>query len=120
MVWKVEFGPAASEDLRVIFRHLRASHEGFGNPLLLAANMAADRVHAIRKNAERLADAPHIGTRVTLGGEAFRYVTMDSAIYWFTLNEQAETVEIRAVFYSGQDHLGHMRARLAVERGPEE
>lgn len=80
MAWRVEFGPAASEDLRVIFRNLRASHEGFGNPLLLAANMAADRVHAIRRNAERLADAPHIGTRVTLGGEAFRYVTMDSAI----------------------------------------
>jgi hypothetical protein len=41
-----------------------------------------------------------------------RHLTIDQAIYWFSVDEQTLTVRILAIFFGGQDHTRRMLARL--------
>lgn len=82
--------------------------------------MAFQRVDAIARTRKTLVCAPHRGTRHDIGGLHYRHVTVDRAIYWFTLDEGAEVLRVEAIFFSGQDHAGRMFARLTSEREGEE
>jgi plasmid stabilization system protein ParE len=41
-----------------------------------------------------------------------RHVTIDQAIYWFLVDEDALIVRVLAIFFGGQDHIRRMLARL--------
>ena len=116
LAWKIEESPRAQADLRAIFRHLYDVHRrDFGSEAGVARDLAAARVQAISKGRHRIAGAPHRGTRHAIGGLDLRHVTIDRAIYWFTLHEDAQVVRIEGIFHGGQDHLGRMLARLTAE-----
>ena len=90
-------------------------HTRFGHDLAAADKLASDRIAVIRRTARALAKAPHRGTRHQVGARDLRHVTIDRAIYWFTLDEGAQVLRIEAIFFSGQDHLGRMFDRLTGE-----
>ena len=115
MAWKVEFGRAAREDLLGIYRHLVATNRDFGHSLTEAKGIARERLFAIEAQGARLSRAPFRGTRHEIGGLHYRHVTIDRAIYWFTLDEAREVLRVEAIFFSGQDHAGRMFARLTSE-----
>ena len=116
MAWKVVLTNSAMEDLRKIFRHLFAAHrDGFGRTPREARDLAAARVKSVERTAARLATAPHRGTQHVVGTRTYRHVTIDRAIYWFTLDEPSETVRVIGIFYGGQEHLDRMLGRLAGE-----
>lgn len=116
MGWRTELSRTANEDLRRIYRHLaNVQHTQFGYDLAAADAIATRRTTAIRRTADSLANAPHRGTLHHVGGRTYRHVTIDRAIYWFTLDEAAQTLRIEAIFFSGQNHLDRMFARLTDE-----
>lgn len=115
MAWTTEDAEAVESDLEAIFEHLFDSHLHFGHTIREAGIMAAQRVDAIATRRLTLANAPHRGTRHSLGGRSYRHVTIDRAIYWFTLDEAAEVLRIEAIFFGGQDHLDRMFTRLQEE-----
>ena len=115
MVWTIEDSDFVETDLVAIFEHLFASHLHFGPADRDAARMAVQRVDAIAKTRKTLADAPHRGIRHDVSGQVYRHITIDRAIYWFTLDEVAQVLRIEAIFFGGQDHLGRMFARLTAE-----
>ncbi|MCB1342857.1 MAG: type II toxin-antitoxin system RelE/ParE family toxin [Pseudooceanicola sp.] len=118
MAWKTEDSPQARADLRAIFLHLFDVHRiDFGREPGIARDLAAARVKAIQRARYRIATAPYRGTRHIIADLDIRHVTIDRAIYWFTLNEAAQTVRIEAIFHGGQDHLARMLARLTAEGG---
>lgn len=77
--------------------------------------MSRARVFAIEAGFARLAKAPHRGTRHTIGDRTYRHITIDRAIYWFTLDEGAQVLRIEAIFFGGQDHLDRMFTRMREE-----
>ena len=115
MAWRIEDAPAVPVDLDALYDHLVASHRGFGEDLARATSMAQQRVEAIFAARLRLLAAPHRGTRHRIGRREYRHVTIDRAIYWFTLDEPSETVRVIGIFYGGQEHLDRMVGRLAGE-----
>ena len=58
---------------------------------------------------------PHSGTRHVVQGQEFRHITLNRAIFWFTLDEARRTICIEGIFHGGQDHLGRMLSRLTSE-----
>lgn len=112
---RVEFSPAANRDLQRIFRHLLDTHLAFGRTTDDARNLAANRVLAIRRAADRIAHAPQIGTLHPEIGPGFRHVTLDRAIFWFIASRPDHPVRIVAIYFSGQDHIDRMMRRLRRE-----
>lgn len=112
MAWTVDDSGFVTGDLDAIFDHLFDSYLGFGDPFERAFERATDRVNAIYLNRTRVAKSPHIGTLHSIRGRAYRHVTIDRAIYWFTLDEAAQAVRVLGIFHDGQDHLDRMMARL--------
>ncbi|EBA05833.1 hypothetical protein [Sagittula stellata] len=115
MAWTTEDADAVETDLDAIFEHLYESHLRFGNSDREAAILAAQKVDAIATRRLTLAAAPHRGTRHRFAGVDIRNVTIDRAIYWFTLDEGAQVLRIEAIFFGGQDHLDRMFTRLREE-----
>ena len=66
----------------------------------------------IREEISALARRPYRGTRRPELGDAIRNLTIERAIIYFELLEDAETLRVLAVFFGGQDHLRHIRKRL--------
>lgn len=77
-----------------------------------AFEMAVQRLERIRGAAEGIGRTPYLGTLHDDIAPGLRHVTIDRAIFWFELDEAAKTVRILAVFFGGQDHIGHMFRRL--------
>ena len=117
MAWRIEVTPTARGDLDVIFDHVVRSYDKLGYDLIDGVMAAENRIGAIMASARRLTGAPQRGTRVPLAGREMRHVTIDRAIFWFTVDAPNEIVRIEAIFHGGQDHLGHMLARLSRETG---
>ena len=115
MAWRIEDSIHVSADLARIYDHLEASHEGFGHSLEEAVAMAEMRVSGIYSRRKTLLIAPHRGTLHEIHGQLIRHVTIDRAIYWFSLDDASQTVRIEGIFFGGQDHLGRMLARLTAE-----
>ncbi|EAR49719.1 hypothetical protein OG2516_15899 [Oceanicola granulosus HTCC2516] len=115
MGWTTEFAPEAVRDLDRLFDHLAAAHIAFGETRPEAARRAERSVSAILANLTRIARAPHIGTVHGLeGGAEIRHVTIERAIYWFTLDPAREAVRIEGIFHGGQDHLARMFRRMGA------
>ena len=117
MTWRVEFAAAAERDFGLIFDHLYASYREFGEAPDAAATRAAERIEKILANVERIAAAPYRGEPHEDVLPGLRHLTLDRAIYWFTLDDAAGLVRILAIFFGGQDHQRHMLVRLL--KGPE-
>jgi toxin ParE1/3/4 len=112
MPFTIELSAECKRDLELIFDHLYESYRAFGESTDEALERAAQRVMGIRKGAERLTTFPIRGTVRDDVLPGVRHVTIDRAIYWFDVDEQAKKVRILAVFFGGQDHVRHMLARL--------
>ena len=117
MAWTVKALPSVESDLDRIFDHVFHSQLTFGYGPDEAAALAAKRIRDIAAAKGRLANAPFVGTRHFVGDVEFRHVTFDRIVLWFSLDSTTETVTIEAIFHGGQDHLGHMLARLTRETG---
>ncbi|OAN70946.1 hypothetical protein A8B82_21875 [Sulfitobacter sp. EhC04] len=112
MAWTVEFRPSAESDIAVIFDHLVQSHLDFGHDTASAVSLASGRINSIVQNRQRIAIAPERGGRIFSNNRTYRHLTIERTIYWFTLDEVSQIIQIEAIFHGGQDHLQHMLARL--------
>lgn len=110
--YAVEFAAEAERDFELIFDFLEGIYRSFGESAEDALAHAAKRVEAIRATAVGLGSAPYRGTRHQEIMPGLRHVTIDQAIYWFVVDENALTVRVLAVFFGGQDHVRRMLARL--------
>ena len=112
MAFRLEFSAEAERDFGLIFDHLFESYRGFGESVEAALGHAAARVLEIRAAAERIPVAPYRGGSHDDILPGPRHLTLDRAIYWFDVEEERRTIQILAVFLSGQDHTRRMLARL--------
>lgn len=112
MAWKVEFSVDAETDLELIFDHLFESYVSFGDSAAESFERASLRLERIIDAADRICTAPQRGTIRSEIAPGLRNLTIDSAIYWFDLDERRKVVRILAVFFGRQDHVRHMLARL--------
>lgn len=110
--YAVEFAAEVERDFELIFDFLEESYRGFGERSEDAVAHAAKRIEALRATAVGLGKTPHRGTRHPEMMPNLRHVTIDQAIYWFLVDEDAMTVRILAIFFGGQDHIRRMLARL--------
>lgn len=115
LAWRIEFSESADADLRDIYLHILNSHLSFGHSTLEARDKARARVNNIVENARRLGRTPGMGSRDADIGAGLRHVTLDMTIFYFEPHSHSETVVVRAVFYSGQDHVRHMMARMGKQ-----
>jgi plasmid stabilization system protein ParE len=116
LAWRAEISKTAREDIRALYTCLvNLQHRRFGHDLAAADKLASERIAVVRRNARKLASAPYRGTCHTIAGHTYRHVTIDRAVYWFTLDELAEVLRIEAIFFGGQDHLDRMFNRLREE-----
>ena len=112
MVWRLEFAPDALDDFSLIAEHLIDSYLALGDPADTAVERAIARVSDIRKAADRILKAPHRGQAcddILLG---CRSLTLEGAIFYFQIDEEAKTVSILAIFFGSQNHRRHMLTRL--------
>ena len=110
--YAVEFATAVERDFELIFDFLEESYRGFGESVEDAVVRAAARVEAIHATAAKLGTTPYRGTRHPEMMPNLRHVTIDQAIYWFLVDENALTVRVLAIFFGGQDHVRRMLSRL--------
>jgi toxin ParE1/3/4 len=112
MPFAVEFSADSERDLALIFDHLFDSYVGFGESTDEALEHAARRVLAVRRAADRLANAPVRGTRRDDVLPGLRHVAFGRAVYRFDVDETVRKVRILAIFFGGQDHVRRMLIRL--------
>lgn len=110
--YAIEFAADAERDFELIFDFLEESYRSFGENTEDSIAHAARRVEGIRANATRLGNAPYRGTLHPEIMPNLRHVTINQAIYWFFVDEDALTVRVLAIFFGGQDHVRRMLARL--------
>ena len=112
MGFRLELSAEAERDFGLIFDHLLRSYLDFGESLERAVNHAETRVREIRVAAERILAVPYRGERHDDIRPGLRHVTIERAIYWFSVDEARRTIRVVAVFIGGQNHVLHMLARL--------
>jgi toxin ParE1/3/4 len=114
MGFRVERSQQSIADLELIFRHLIESYIGFGHPVAAAIESALQRLQSIESEMDALALTPYQGTVwSTAGGGNLRHVTKKRVIFYFEIEEEAQKINILAVFFGGQDHRRHMLKRLS-------
>ncbi|MEM9523702.1 MAG: type II toxin-antitoxin system RelE/ParE family toxin [Pseudomonadota bacterium] len=118
MVYDVLRSEASDRDLDLIFDHLFETYVDFGEAPGEALARAGDRVRAIEDEMEALGRQPFQGTLCPNLASGWRRVTKNRVIIYFTVDEQAATVRILAVFFGGQDHRRHMLKRLLGSSDP--
>jgi toxin ParE1/3/4 len=112
MAWRIEFSADAECDIDILFRHLADSYVAFGEPRMVAASRAVERIGRILDRTERIARAPYRGERHDDLLPDLRHLTLDRAIYWYRIDDTRQVVSILAIFYGGQDHVRQMLLRL--------
>lgn len=112
VVYKVLLAEAVTTDLVRIYDHLIETYIELGDDLREAVDRVAERVRGIENHITRLAAAPYQGTLCPEIMPDLRRVTKGRAILYFVVNEGELELRILAVFFSGQDHLRHIVARL--------
>jgi plasmid stabilization system protein ParE len=117
MAYRVVRSADADEDLETIYAHLIRSHLKFGYSLVEAVDLAGARLRRIQKLMDALGLVPFQGTRRDRILKGLRSATKERAILYFTVDEAKEHVHVLAVFFSGQDHLPQIVARLKSEAG---
>ncbi|MES1158941.1 MAG: type II toxin-antitoxin system RelE/ParE family toxin [Terricaulis silvestris] len=114
--YSVEVTSGAQRDLRSIFAFLVRSYRDFGESFPAAKRSASRRVERIEDSMEVLAKAPHQGTQRNNVASGLRAVTIDRAIFYFAVDDDARLVRIVAIFFGGQDHERAMLRRLLTNR----
>jgi toxin ParE1/3/4 len=112
MAFEVVRSRASDRDLELIFDHLIDTYQALGDPPDAALERAAARVRAIEDDMAGLGRMPFRGTLRHDLLPGLRQVTRNRAIFYFRIDEEAAQVRVLAVFFGGQDHLGHMLRRL--------
>ena len=112
MAYRVLRSKDSTKDLALIFEHLVESYVQLGDVAETALERAAARIRSIEDEMEALGRAPRQGTLLPDLLPGLRRVTKSRAIFYFTLDEQAEELRVLAVFFGGQDHQRHMLKRL--------
>lgn len=109
----IDITPQARADLRRIYGHLLESYPKFGATRAEAVMLASRRIEGFRQSVDRLALAPHRGTRHDHLLPGLRSATFDDLAVWFTIDDDAGTVRVLAMFSGGQDQHARMLARLS-------
>ena len=112
MPYRIEFAEVSERDLELIFDHLFESYLGFGESTVLALEHASVRIRDIRAAAESLTLFPERGLARGDILPGLRFMVMDRAIYWYDVDDQAQTVQVLGIFFGGQDHIRRMLIRL--------
>lgn len=110
--WRIAFAAATEEDLVLIHDHLVDSYLSFGDSGQDAAQRAAARLEQILDEAERIATAPHRGSRHDDLLPGLRLLTLARASYWFTLDEPSARIRILALFFGPLDQHRRMLIRM--------
>lgn len=108
----VRFSEEAERDLEAVFDHVEASLLSFGESPEDAFSTAIARVSAMKLNGQCLGLAPFQGTIRNDLLPGLRQVTKDKAIFYFTIDEANQCVNILAIFFGGQDHQRRMLIRV--------
>ena len=111
-MWKIEVSQAAERDLELLFHHLADSYMEFGSDRREAGAQARARVLKVYEMTARIASAPMRGERHDEWMAGLRHLTLDKAVYWYLVEENAQRVRILAIFHGGQDHQRRMLLRL--------
>jgi len=96
-VWTVEFAAAAERDFELIFDHLLASYQEFGDGFEIAFDRAEQRIGTIQSTARDLAKIPFQGTLRPDILPDIRFVRHDNAVFWFVAQEEQQIVQILGV-----------------------
>ena len=111
-MWKVEFAQDATRDFELIFDHLVAAYQDFGEDPDAALERAALRIRAIQGLAVEIGKAPYQGTLREDLLKGLRFVRRDKAVFWFVPDPDLRVVRVLAVFFGAQNHMTHMLTRL--------
>lgn len=114
-MWTIEFSAEAERDFQRIFDHLLDSYIDLGDDPENALNRAAERLRGIRGAVASLSRTPFIGTLRSDILPRLRFVRQDKTVVWFVPDEERQTLQILALFFSGQDHIRHMLRRALEE-----
>ena len=112
MPYRIEFAEASERDLELIFDHLFESYLGFGESTVHALDHAAERIRDIRAAADSLTLFPERGTARADILPGLRFMVMQRAIFWYDVDDEAQTVQVLGIFFGGQDHIRRMLIRL--------
>lgn len=112
MTYRLEVSEEVEGDLEAIAAHLHEAYLAFGSSGREATERAVSRIRIIRSDILGLAARPHRGTRHSDIAPGLRHVTLNRAIIWFEIDEDARCVRVLAVFFGGQDHHRHMLRRM--------
>jgi len=116
VAYRVTRAGAVTADLARIHDHLVASYYELGEGVSEAFDRADARVRDIEGAIIRLVAVPYQETLCEDVLPRLRRVTKDRAILYFVVDEEHLEVRVLAVFFSGQDHLRHIVARLGNPR----
>lgn len=115
--FKVLRSTQCDEDLETIFVHLFEAYRDLGDDQLEAFTRAEDRVRGIEDALLALGDIPLQGTLLPDIMTGLRYVTKNSAVFYFLTDREDRAVRVLAVFFSGQDHKQSVLLRI-MAKGP--
>lgn len=104
MAYTVRRSLACRTDLERIFDFLVTAHQELGAPLAEAFDNAEARLIRIEESMQSLGRAPHRGTLWPEVMDGLRWVTIERAVFYFTVDDEAEEVRVLATFFGGQDH----------------
>lgn len=116
MTWRIEFATAAEHDFALIRDHLVESYISFGDSPAAAAEQAGRRLLGIFDDAQRIATAPHRGSRHDDLLPGLRQLTLGKASFWFIADESFGLIRILAVFFGAQEQQRRMLIRLLEPR----
>ena len=112
MRFRIEFSAEAERDFSLIVDHLFESYVGFDESAETSLDHCEARIREIRREADRLCDAPFRGESHDDLRPGLRHLTIDRAINWFDVSETEQRVRVLAIFFGGQDHVRHLLTRL--------
>ncbi|MGA0541914.1 type II toxin-antitoxin system RelE/ParE family toxin [Neotabrizicola sp. VNH66] len=116
MTWRIEFASAAERDFALIRDHLIESYLSFGDSPAEATERAAQRLIEIFDDTQRIATAPHRGTRHDDLLPGLRQLTLGKASFWFITDDEAGLIRVLAVFFGAQEQHRRMLIRLLEPR----
>lgn len=112
MAYRIVRSPDVEPDLAAIYGHLLKSYMEFGDRYDEAETRAARRLLGIETRLHELTRMPFQGTLLPRVRAGLRRTTKDDAVIYFETDEHRSVVHVLAVFFSGQDHMTQILARL--------
>ena len=116
MAYKVQRSRACRQDLQAIFDHLFTAYLDLGDALSDALDRAEKRLARIEDDIDALGTVPHRGTLWPEVMDGLRWVTIDRATFYFTVDADRQKASVLAIFFGGQDHRAHVLNRIRAGR----